>query len=128
MRAACLRRGLPLKLSSHCLAALPAKIFAFHRHMRQRVYNRTLKRAFEDLLPCYCYALQIYSRTIRSQVSQPASAGKGADMSELQAHHCVTAEQFTWLLCSVSVIPVNKLSLQKLNQVIGIKPLTLGFL
>jgi len=25
----------------------------------------------------------------RSKVSQPASAGKGADMSELQAHHCM---------------------------------------
>jgi len=33
------------------------------------------------------------SRTIRSQVWQPASAGKGADMSELQAQHCMTPEQ-----------------------------------
>jgi len=30
------------------------------------------------------------SRTI---LSQPASTGKGADMSELQAHHCMTSEQ-----------------------------------
>jgi len=29
------------------------------------------------------------SKRIRSQVWQPASAGKGVDMSELQAHHCM---------------------------------------
>ena len=49
------------------------------------------------------------SRTIRSQVWQPVSAGKGADMSELQAHRCTTPELWTWLLCSVSVMPANKL-------------------
>jgi len=31
--------------------------------------------------------------TIRSQVSQPDSAGQAADMSELQAHDCMTPEQ-----------------------------------
>jgi len=31
----------------------------------------------------------------------PASAGKGADMNEVQAHHCMTSEQRTLLLCSV---------------------------
>jgi len=29
----------------------------------------------------------------RSQVLQPASANKGEDMSELQAHYCMTLEQ-----------------------------------
>ena len=43
----------------------------------------------ERLLSCYCYATKTNSRTIREQVSQPVSAGKGADMSELQSHHCV---------------------------------------
>ena len=43
----------------------------------------------ERLLSCYCYATKTNSRTIPEQVSQPASAGKGADMSELQSHHCV---------------------------------------
>jgi len=33
------------------------------------------------------------SRTIRSHVSNPASAGKGADMSEMQAHHSMILEQ-----------------------------------
>ena len=56
------------------------------------------------------------------------STGKGADMSEGQAHQCMTPGQWTWLLCSVSVIPENKLSLEELNQLIGIKLLTSGFL
>jgi len=63
----------------------------------------------------FCYAIKINSKTIHSQVSQPASAGKGADMSELQAHHCMASKHRIWLLCSVSVIPANKLSLQELN-------------
>jgi len=33
-----------------------------------------------------------------------------------------------WLLCSESVILANKLSLQELNQIIGIKLLATGFL
>jgi len=40
-------------------------------------------------------------------------------MSELQSHYCMAPEQRTWLLCSVSVIKVNKLSLQQLNEFIG---------
>ena len=56
-------------------------------------YCRYLKQTFGDLLPCYCDAIKTNSRTIPSQASQPASAGKGADISELQAHHCMTSEQ-----------------------------------
>jgi len=37
--------------------------------------------------------MKTISKTIRSQVWQPALAGKGTDMSELQAHHCMTPEQ-----------------------------------
>jgi len=48
-------------------------------------------------------------------------------MSKLQARECMTADQLTWLLCSVDVIPANKLSLQGLNKLIGIKLLTSGF-
>jgi len=54
-------------------------------------------------------------------------AGKGADMSELQAQHCMTPEQRTWLLGSVSVLPANKLLLQEINQLIGIELLTSQF-
>ena len=38
----------------------------------------------------FCYAIKTNSRTIRSQVSQPASAGKGTNMSE-QIKHIRTA-------------------------------------
>jgi len=48
------------------------KMSAFNSHMR-------LKSTFEDLL--LYYAIKIKSRTTRSQVSLPASAGKGADVS-----------------------------------------------
>jgi len=48
-------------------------------------------------------------------------------MSELRSCHCITPEQRTWLLRSVSVVPVNKLSMQELNQLIGIEPLTSNF-
>ena len=78
-----------------------------------------MKYTFEDLLPCYCYAIKPSDRTIRSQLSQPASAGKRADVSELQAHHCLTGGEWTWILCKLSVIPENKLSMQELNQLLG---------
>jgi len=31
-------------------------------------------------------------------LTTPMPAGKGADMSELQAQQCTTPEQWTWLL------------------------------
>jgi len=49
-------------------------------------------------------------------------------MSKLQAHHCVTSEQWTWLLCIVDVIPANILLLQEIDQLIGVELLTSGFL
>jgi len=55
-------------------------------------------------------------------------AGKGADLSELQAQHCVTPEQWSWILCRVSVVPANKLLSQEINQLIGIELLTSYFL
>jgi len=73
-----------------------------------------LKQTFEDLRPCYCYAIRTNTRTIRSQVWQPASAGKGAGIGQLQPHHCMTPEQWTWLLCKASATPANKLALQGL--------------
>ena len=81
--------------------------------------HRTLKWAFEESVPSYCYAIKTNGRTI-SKVSQPASAGKWADISELQVHHYTKPEQCTWLVCSVIVISANKLSVQELNQLIGI--------
>ena len=63
---------------------------------------------------------------MRSQVLQHESAG-GVEMSELQTHHCTTPGQWSWLLCSVSAIPVNKTLLQELNRLIGIEMLTSDF-
>jgi len=40
----------------------------------------------------------------------------------------LTPEQWTWLLCSVSVVPANKLLLQEINQSFGIELLTSNFL
>jgi len=49
-------------------------------------------------------------------------------MSEVQARHCMTPEQWTWFLCNVRVIPTNKLLLQEMNQLIRIEQLTSSFL
>jgi len=69
-----------IAISSHCLTTLPANISAFNSYMRQNAYYRDLKCICEDLLPCFCYVTKDISRTIRSRVSQPASAGKEADL------------------------------------------------
>ena len=69
-----------------------AKVFAFNSHMEQNTASadyRNMKWTFEDLLLCYCYVIKTNSRTICSQVSQSVSSGKEADMSKLQAHHCI---------------------------------------
>jgi len=76
---------------------------------------------FADFSPCCCYAMKTNNRTIRSRLSQPACAGKGGNISQQEAHHCITLRLWTWLLCSVCFIPVNKLPLQELNQSLGIK-------
>jgi len=102
-------RGLPLS-ACHCLAAWLAKMCTFNSLMQQNACYRNVTWTFADLLPCYCYALKTNSRKIRSRLSQATSAGKGGDMSELQAHHCITLWLWTWLLCSVSSIPAKKLS------------------
>ena len=65
---------------SDCLTALPAKMSALNSCVRENAYYRNLKCIFEDLLPCYYYATKANGRTIRSRVSQPASAGKEADL------------------------------------------------
>ena len=94
-------------ISSHCLAASPAK--EVNSHMQKNTINyRNLKWTFADLLPCYFDATKKSSRTLCSQVSQHESAGEGVDMSELQAYHSITPEQWSWLLCNVSVIPINE--------------------
>jgi len=100
---------------------------AFNSLMQQNACHRNTKWTFADLLLCYCYAIKTNSRTIRSRLSQPTSADKGGDLSEPQVHQCMTLQLWTWLLCSASFIPVQKLLLQESNQLIGIKMSTSGF-
>jgi len=117
--------------SSRCLAASLAKdVWGQQSHAEKHVNYRNLKRTFKDSLPCYCYATKSNSITMRSQVRQLEYADEGVDMSGLQAHHCITPEQWSWLLCNVtvSVILVNKVPLQEVNQLIGIKMLSSDFL
>ena len=80
-------------ISSHFFAALPGEI-AFNSYIRHNAYCRNLMCIFEDLLPCYCHARKANSRTIRSRVPQPASAGKEADLVNCkQAHNCMLSKQ-----------------------------------
>ena len=52
-----------------------------------------------------CILLYVQCCLTVSGISQPSSN----IVSELQAHHWMTPEQWTWLLCSVNVISENKL-------------------
>jgi len=103
-------------VGNHCLAVLLTKYVCFQQSHTAKRLLRSSIWTLEDSLPCYCYAIKTNSRTICSQVSQPASAGKGADMSEMQTHRCMTSEQWTWLMCNMSILLANKLLLQELNQ------------
>jgi len=83
-------------IGSHCLAALSANV---QRCLRSAVtcgktpatvtWRESLK-----IFALFCYAIKTNNRTIASQVTQAASAEKGATMSELQAHDCMTSEQW----------------------------------
>ena len=113
-------------LDSRCIACLHAKCLRSAVTCGKTPATVTLSEPLK-IFAVFCYAIKT-NTAIRSRVSQLASAGKGSDMSELQADHGMTLEQWTWLLCSVSVILANKLSLQELHQLIGIKLLTFAFL
>jgi len=111
-------------ISSSCLAAF--KMSAFKSHVQQNACYRNMKWPFEDLLTCYCCVINPNSRTIRSQLLQPVSAGKGWDMNELQPHHCMThncepGSCAVWM--SYQHVP-----LQELSQLIEVELLTSGFL
>ena len=58
-------------------------------------------------------AVEQFARKFRNL---PLQTGKAAGMSELQTHHCTSPGQWIWFLCTVGVIPANKLSMQELNQ------------
>jgi len=67
------------------------------------------------------------SRTTRSQVSQREAADEWVDISKLQVHHCASHQNNETSSCSVSAIPVNKVLLRELNELIGIMVLTWDF-
>ena len=90
--------------------------------MRLNAYHRNLKWTFVVML---LLRNESHFRTNRTQVSQPASAGSGADMSELQTQNCMAPQQWTRILRSVSVIPENKTVIARIRS---IKLLTSGFL
>ena len=76
-----------------------SKMSEVNSHMRKSVLtivNRDLKWTSEHLLPCYCYATKSNSRTTRLQVSWSFESADWVDMSELQAHHCITLERWSW--------------------------------
>jgi len=96
-------RSLPLLAVTVSQHSLP-EMSAFNSHMQQNAYDRNW--TFEDLLPCYCYAIKSNDRTIRSQALQPASAGEVANMGKLQAHHFRTPEHQTYIY-AVSYRQIN---------------------
>jgi len=112
-------------LDSRCIACQHVKCLRSAVTCGKTPATVTLSEPLK-IFAVFCYAIKT-NTAIRSRVSQFASAGKEADMSELQADYGMTPEQWTWLLCSVSVILANKLSLQELHQLIGIKLLTFAF-
>jgi len=80
--------------------ALPA--FKLNAHMWKNASYRNLKRAREDSLPCYCYAINSNSRTISTQVSQLVSADRQSSGYEWTASdHYTTPGQWIWFLCTV---------------------------
>jgi len=82
--------------------------------MRLNAYYRNLKWTFVAML---LLRNEVQFRTICTQVSQPASAGSGADMSELQAQNCMTPQHWTRLLRSVSVISENKTVFARIKSI-----------
>ena len=81
---------------------------------------------------CFCDIVNVnkekQSRTVRSRVSQSASAGKEADLVNRNAHNCtVCYENSEPDSCAVCVISANKPSLQELTELIRTKQLTSRF-
>jgi len=82
--------------------------------MKLNAYYRHLKWTFVAML---LLRNEGHFRTIRIQVSQPASGGNVTDMSELQAQNWMTPQQWTRLLCSVSVISENKTVIARIKSI-----------
>jgi len=90
------------------------QMYVFDRHKRQKACYRNLKRTFEDLWPCSCYALKDNSRTIGSQVWQIPFAGKGADIVNCKLHDTRTVNLA--VVKSVSYRNINCYCKNKIRQ------------
>jgi len=62
------------------LAAYTCQDICVQQTHAAKRYCRDLKWTFENLLQCCYYATEANSRTMRSQLSQSAFAGKGGDL------------------------------------------------
>jgi len=93
---------------TYCYQQSLSRCINYHRCLRSAVACGKTPAAVtwsEPLLPWHRYAIKANFITTCSQVWQPASAGNVADVVNCkQAYHCMTPEQWTWLLLSVSVI------------------------
>jgi len=78
-------------LDSRCIAYQHAKCLRSAVTCGKTPATVTLSEPLK-IFPVFCYAVKT-NTAIRSRVSQLASAGKGADMSEMQADHGMTPEQ-----------------------------------
>jgi len=80
-----------IKLRGLALSAATVSLH-YQSHAEKRHATATLSERLK-IFAIFCYAIETNSRTIFSQASQPASVGKGAGMSEQQAHHCMTPKK-----------------------------------
>ena len=122
-----------LNLRGLLLSAVIVSLHYFPRCLRsivtcgQNAFHGDLMPIFEDLFSI----LLLRNKGQKQNNSLPSFATclyrQRSGFSELQAHHCMLLEQTTWLMCSVSVITANKLSLQELTQPIRIKLLISRF-
>jgi len=120
-------RALPLSAVTFSLHYLRRCLRLIATSTRDKKANhRDLQRIFEYLLQCYCYATKANSRTVRSRVSQSASAGEEADLVNCKLI-TVRYENSEPDSCAVCVISANKLSFQELTELIRTKQLTSRF-
>jgi len=84
-------------------------------------------RPYTTLVALSCFGVDYWNFKYKAS-RKNLMLKKLSPVTSQQAHCDMIPEQWIWLLCSATAIPKNKLSLQYLNQLIGIKLLTSGFL
>jgi len=82
-----------------------------------------LKWTLEQFLPCYCYAINTNDKAMRFQFHNLPLQQKERAWVNSMLISAWNQNSTNRLLCSVSVMPENKLSMQELNHLIGFKVL-----